>query len=414
MDLRSGHPFWLVKNGIIAVYPPVETDLTCEVVVIGGGITGALITYALVKEGVDVVVLDKRDIAWGSTCASTAMLQYEIDKELHELTALVGAGPAVRSYRLGVEALDALEQIVGEVGATCDFKRVESIYASRYKSHLRRLKTEFVARQTSGFAVRYVEKAELQARYGITAEAAIVSTDGATTDAYTLAHALFARSQQWGARIFDRTAVSKLTHLKGTDKTKSAGRISSGRIEVQTERGCTIHAAKVVFATGYETQQYLAQKVGDLHSTFALVSEPMDFAKTVDAHYLLWETARPYFYLRGTSDNRLILGGGDEEFRDPAKRDQLILKKSKQLLKLFQKFYPDVPPPEIAYAWAGTFGETKDGLAYIGESPEVENAYFALGYGGNGITYSLIAARIITDLYLGRPNPDAHLFRFDR
>jgi len=401
MDLRSGHPFWLVKNGIIAVYPPLETDLTCAVVVIGGGITGALITYALVKEGVDVVVLDKRDIAWGSTSASTAMLQYEIDKELHELAKLIGENQAIRSYRLGVEALDALEQIVAEVGAECDFQRAESIYASRYKRHLRRLETEFAVRQASGFNVRYVEQAELQERYGITAEAAIVSADGATTDAYKLAHAIFARSQALGARIFDRTAVAKLIH-------------HNGGVEVQTERGCTIRAAKVVFATGYETQQYLKENVGSLHSTFAFVSEPLPLAKTVYEHYLLWETARPYFYLRGTADNRLILGGGDEDFRNPEKRDKLIAKKSKQLLKLFGQFYPDGPQPEIAYAWAGTFGETKDGLAYIGESPEVENAYFALGYGGNGITYSLIASRIITDLYLGRPNPDAQIFRFQR
>lgn len=75
--------------------------------------------------------------------------------------------------------------------------------------------------------------------------------------------------------------------------------------------------------------------------------------------------------------------------------------------------FPDTPF-EVAYSWAGTFGETKDGLAYIGSPAERPDAYFALGYGGNGITMSMIAARIITDLYLGRPNPDARLFRFDR
>ncbi len=405
MDLRSGHPFWLVKQGILAVYPPLESDLTCEVAVIGGGITGALITYALVKAGVDVVVLDKRDIAWGSTSASTAMLQYEIDTELHELTKLVGASQALRSYRLGVEALDALEQIVREVGATCDFQRAESLYVARYKRHLRRLQTEFAARQAGGFAVRYLERDALQAEYGVQAEAAIVAADGATTDAYTLAHALFARSQALGARIYDRTAMAKLTHLQDS---------GAARVAIQTERGSTIQATKVVFATGYETKNYLKQNVGDLNSTFAFVSEPTPLAQPIYERYLLWETARPYFYLRGTADNRLIMGGGDESFRDPARRDRLIEKKSKQLLKLFQQFYPDVPVPEIAYAWAGTFGATKDGLAYIGESPEVPNAYFALGYGGNGITYSLIASRIITDLYLNRPNPDAHLFRFDR
>ena len=80
MDLRSGYPFWLVKNGLVHTYPALESDQDCDVVVIGGGITGALAAYTLVQEDVDVIVVDKRDIGWGSTSASTAMLQYEIDK----------------------------------------------------------------------------------------------------------------------------------------------------------------------------------------------------------------------------------------------------------------------------------------------------------------------------------------------
>ena len=61
-----------------------------------------------------------------------------------------------------------------------------------------------------------------------------------------------------------------------------------------------------------------------------------------------------------------------------------------------------------------TFGETKDGLAFIGQIRQMPRCYFALGFGGNGITYSVIAAEIIRDALLQRPNADARLFRFDR
>ena len=71
MDLRSGHPYWLLKNGLMESYPALEQDLDVEVVVLGAGITGALVTYLLVKEGVEVAVLDKREAGWGSTAAST-------------------------------------------------------------------------------------------------------------------------------------------------------------------------------------------------------------------------------------------------------------------------------------------------------------------------------------------------------
>lgn len=68
---------------------------------------------------------------------------------------------------------------------------------------------------------------------------------------------------------------------------------------------------------------------------------------------------------------------------------------------------------ETAFAWAGTFGETKDGLAYIGPQPG-SRLLFALGYGGNGITYSVQAARLLTAHILGEPTPDLELFRLDR
>jgi glycine/D-amino acid oxidase-like deaminating enzyme len=55
-----------------------------------------------------------------------------------------------------------------------------------------------------------------------------------------------------------------------------------------------------------------------------------------------------------------------------------------------------------------------DGLASIGPSPEWAHAYFALGYGGYGITMSMIAAELIPDHYLGQHHPDAELFRFAR
>jgi glycine/D-amino acid oxidase-like deaminating enzyme len=69
---------------------------------------------------------------------------------------------------------------------------------------------------------------------------------------------------------------------------------------------------------------------------------------------------------------------------------------------------------EVAYAWAGTFGTTKDGLPYLGVHPRFPHTFFALGYGGNGITFSLMAAEILRDAFLGRKNHDARLFRFGR
>src|SRR5687768_8320197 len=105
MDLHSGYPFYLLKDGFVNHYEALASNIKTEVAIIGGGISGALTAYYLSKEGCDVVVLDKRSIGMGSTCASTSILQYEVDTPLFELAEKVGEQNAVRSLQMGVEAI---------------------------------------------------------------------------------------------------------------------------------------------------------------------------------------------------------------------------------------------------------------------------------------------------------------------
>jgi glycine/D-amino acid oxidase-like deaminating enzyme len=118
-------------------------------------------------------------------------------------------------------------------------------------------------------------------------------------------------------------------------------------------------------------------------------------------------------YLRTTEDGRILMGGEDDPFDGINPREQRIPHKVEKLQARFRTMFPLIDL-DVAYAWAGTFGETRDGLAYIGATPEYPHAYFALGYGGNGVTYSLVAAEILRDLVTGRPNKDAEIFRFGR
>ena len=99
MDIRSNEPYWLIKNALNKSYPSLNADLETEILIVGGGITGALIAYSLIKEGKKVVLIDRRDVCSGSSAASTAMLQYEIDVSLHELIKQRGLTPAVSSYK---------------------------------------------------------------------------------------------------------------------------------------------------------------------------------------------------------------------------------------------------------------------------------------------------------------------------
>jgi glycine/D-amino acid oxidase-like deaminating enzyme len=158
----------------------------------------------------------------------------------------------------------------------------------------------------------------------------------------------------------------------------------------------------------------LKKKIVNLRSTYVTVSESMSDCDELPFHKtLLWNTSDPYLFIRCTSDGRIIVGGRDDKFSNPLRRDAAIKSKTKSLSNDFRKLFPSLDfVPE--FSWAGTFGTTKDGLPFIGKQPSHKNKYFALGFGGNGIVFSQIAAELLRDSILKRKNPDEHLFGFDR
>ncbi|MCW3088404.1 MAG: FAD-binding oxidoreductase, partial [Sediminibacterium sp.] len=170
----------------------------------------------------------------------------------------------------------------------------------------------------------------------------------------------------------------------------------------------------LVHATGYETVETIGRKIVTLGSTYAVSSEQAGVKPGLARKgVLLWSTARPYLYVRTTADNRIIAGGRDESFSMAAKRDALIAGKSRQLVKDFRKLVPGTEfNPE--FSWAGTFGSTPDGLPVIGRYHQLPRSLFALGFGGNGITFSVLAAEMITGIIQGAANADLSLFSFDR
>jgi glycine/D-amino acid oxidase-like deaminating enzyme len=400
MDLVSPQPFWPLKNGLLSVYPPLKRNVTCDVVVLGGGISGAFVAQTLAREGLDVVVLDKREVGAGSTSASTALLQYEIDTPLIELTKMIGRRDAEQSYRLCHDSIDSIEHLVADLKVECVFERRKSVYLATRASDADLLRQECAARRSIDIDVEYWDEPEVAARFSFSRPAALRSLQAAELDCHRLTHALLARAVEDGARIFDRTLVD---HYEA----------AADGVRLRTDRGCKIRADHAVFATGYEAQEFLPKRIVRLKSTYALASEPLDAFPGWWERCLIWETARPYLYLRTTDDNRAFVGGEDDSFRNPARRDRLVTKKTDKLASRFCEMFPAIEL-EVAYRWAGTFGETKDGLAFIGQIRQMPRCYFVLGFGGNGITYSVIAAEIVRDALLQRPNANARLFRFDR
>jgi glycine/D-amino acid oxidase-like deaminating enzyme len=403
MNLHDGMPFWPRRDGILAVHPPVSEDLGCDVLVVGAGITGSLVGLELTRRGLDVVVVDRRDAGGGSTSASTALLQYEIDEPLIDLARTIGWDDAAAAYHECNRAIDLIERATQTVGHNCGFRRSPSIFTAIRKSDIPVLHREFEARRSAGFDVTWLDAAELSARWGITGCAAIESQRGASVDPYLLCFHALETVQRRGGRVFDRTEVVDFE-------------FSQRRARITTSRDTTITASHVVMATGYEVKQLLPSLPISLHTTFALVTEPLD---ELDQRFpdglLFWDHDEPYLYGRTTDDSRLLIGGKDEDYRDPLRRRRALPTKTRALVNALSKRFPDLDPIEVAFSWCGTFAETPDGLAYIGSHSRFPRCQFALGFGGNGITYGALAAQYIADSIDGTGAPDsARIFRLER
>ena len=150
MDLRSNNPYWLLRHGIKNIYPSLSENQRADITVIGGGITGALITYHLCNAGFSVNVVDKRHIGFGSTAACTGLLQYEIDTPLHALISKVGTKNAVRSYELSLAALVSIKKINDSLKTNIGYSEMPSFQYASYKSHSKNLCLEFNTRKEFG------------------------------------------------------------------------------------------------------------------------------------------------------------------------------------------------------------------------------------------------------------------------
>lgn len=320
--------------------------------------------------------------------------------ELAALIDAVGHEAAVRAYALGREAVLEIGRLVAESGTDCDFDVMHSLYLAHRRRDAKRLQKETELRNRNGFEAFFLDAAEVSSRFGYDSRGAIENPGAARMDPLRFTRALLSSATRRGARVYARTAAVAY------DTTDTG-------VRLRTDRGVDVTAHRVIFATGYELPDLFPTGLARLHSTFALVTEPDDVVPPALQSHVVWESARPYSYLRATPDGRIMIGGRDAPYKSAALRDRALPGRSRKLAQRLATLHRD-KSRATAFTWSGTFAETKDSLPCIGWLPRYPRGLFALGLGGNGITFSAIASQIICDLYRGRSRPHAHIFRPDR
>jgi glycine/D-amino acid oxidase-like deaminating enzyme len=402
MNLKSGRLYSETTFPNPPAYPVLEEDLSCEVLVVGGGEAGSLISHKLHSQGVDTVMIDKRRIAGGSSSANTGLLQFENDKMLTACIHSFGEHKGVRLYRACSQAVGSLDRLVPTLDIDPDFTLRSSLYFASCPEDVVLLRAEYEALKQHGFQVEFWSGEDVARRYSFRKPAAMYSLGDAQVNPYKLVHSLTATSHRKGMRVYELTEVKRFFHGRGGPA-------------VITANGRTIQARKIVFATGYETQEFRTNPNAYTDSAYAIVTQPLDPAfPGWFERSLIWETARPYLYMRTTADNRIICGGLDENTGIPEERDRRLKRKSELLIEALSELFPQYEELRAEFAWASFFMSTHDGYPLFGEQDGFPDCYFALGYGGNGTVCSALGAEIISELITKGYHPDTELFSFQR
>jgi glycine/D-amino acid oxidase-like deaminating enzyme len=313
------------------------------------------------------------------------------------VVSLLGHANAARAWRRPKLGLESLAATVQSLGIRCAYTRVPSLYLAGPLLDAAGLAHECQACNAIGLYTEYLTRQALRTRYGITRGAALRSFDTLSVDPLKLAAGFLRRALVNGAEVFAPVTVEDVE-------------CGPAQVAVHTSTGPVLTARYVVYAMGYETPQAVRPPGHTVHSTYAIATQPQPQKLWPDKCHI-WEAATPYLYARTTPDGRVLCGGEDEAFQDEVSRDASLASKTARLEHKLRRLWPQLDC-HAAFAWCGSFGATPTGLPTIGFVPDRPSCFAILAFGGNGITYSRIAAEIITAQLTGMPDVDADLFAF--
>ncbi len=360
-----------------------------RVAIIGGGVTGAICAYLFSEAGISVALLESKDVGRGSTAASTALLMQEPDRDFGDLARRFGARDTREIWMSLSRATRDLVKTIRKLKLRCDLRECESVYFTLDPKKIAGLRNEYDTRKAAGLRGRWLSPAALHRKTGIHAQAAIATPGNAEVNPMRACHGFLAAAVARGANVFERSPARGV-------------KVSADGVVVRTTGG-TIAAKFVVIATGYARPGF-EPLVGRfaLKDTYVIATRrlPVRLRRQIPRSKTMgWDTDRPYHYLRWTKDGRLLVGGEDTNHRAVKGSQARIARARARLLSYLAQVYPALAAERPAYAWEGLFAESPDGLPYIGTHSRLPKHLFALGYGGNGMTASFLAATRLVERY---------------
>ena len=385
-------------------YPKQKGQLTVDVAIIGGGLTGCATAYAFAAAGVRVVLLEADRIGRGSSGASSGWVEDDPGIGFVEAERQMGLKDARYAFKAWHRAALDFGALVRRLHFKCAFEPKSSLLAAFTPDQQIRLKKEVNARRAAGLEAPLINAPAVAAETGLAAAAAVRTRDGATIDPYRATLGLAAAAVERGAQIFEMTAATKVV-------------FKPRFVDVSTAAG-SVRANTVVVATGTPTPLFKALRRHVWFKTaFLALTEPVP-AKIRQQlgrrASVLRDSATPSHVVRWVDDSRLLVTGADGPTAPDRLRAKTIVQRTGQLMYELSTLYPDISGIQPAYGWDAPYALTGEALPFIGPHRNFPRHLFAFGDSSHGVTGAYLASRVLLRHFLDEVDAGDEAFGFVR
>ncbi|MGB7217431.1 MAG: FAD-binding oxidoreductase [Vicinamibacterales bacterium] len=403
---RYGKSPWIDRypTSRVPVYPRQRGAAQTSVVIVGGGLTGCATAYAFAAAGVDVILFEAGRIGHGSTGSAIGWIAGEPGAAFMDVEKTLGRKLARDTFRAWRRAALDFRALLRRIDIKCALQPAGAATVAVTPDEIARLTRDLKARRDAGLNAAALNARVIRSEFGLDAGAASRDKDGAAFDPYRACLGLAAAARDRGARLFEHTAVRRIT-------------FGRRNVDIFTAHG-QIRAARVVIATGVPTplHQSLARHFWFRTAYLALTSPiPAKIRHLVGTRAsIVRDTAAPPHTVRWVQDERLLIAGADTLSGPPRTRDKTIVQRTGQLMYELSTLYPDVSGIQPAYGWDAAYGRTNDGLPFIGPHRNHPHHLFAFGDSSTSATGAYLASRILLRHHLGELEPADEHFAFTR
>lgn len=385
-------------------YPALRGEHSADVVVIGGGLTGAMAACVLARGGLDVIVVEAERVASAGTAAGMGAVMAEPVSSFVEMSRSLGRRAAKTAWKESrASALD-MAVAVKRLGLRCEAARASAVVNGPSGEVAGALRKEQAARKAAGFAAPWLAPAALGDLIGTETSGGLRLADVLTLDPVKAALGFLGAATKAGARVFERSAVRR------TRFTRSAAQIVLKDGSIQTG------GVYVATAGPGALFSQLRRHVHEVE-TYAVVTEPLtrEMKREVGGRTaLLTEGPAHAHWLRWLEDDRALFAGASGSPVAMRLRDKALVQRTGQLMYELSLRYPAISGLPAKWSWSTPVVTTADHLPWIGLHRNHPFHFFALALGWHGEAFAWFAAKAALRHFTGKPRREDDVFGFTR